>query len=424
MNTIIKRSTTAFFVLMLMAMTVQAQNWQQWRGPNADGIADPGNYPVRFSATDNILWKAEMPGKGGSTPVVWNDRIVLTSGIGEGSEGEDGVLCFDWTGKLLWQVTLGKQIPGRNPRGSGSCPSAVTDGKRLFVFFKSSTVAALDFNGTILWKTNLQEKYGPITYFWDLGTSPVLTNGNVIIAVMHEGKSYLLALDQATGNVAWKVDRNYSCSRESAQSYTTPLVVTEGNRTTLVVWGADHLTGHDASTGELLWSYNGFNPEKRSAWRTIASPVFYHGIVVVPYGRGLYLAGMKTGGSGEMTEKEFLWEKSGIGTDVATPVVSNGKIFVLSFSGKIWCLDILTGKELWQTELPGGKGVFYSSPILAGDKLYICSDEGAFYVCEVSQTGIQILNQTKFDDTFVATPVLIKDRILLRGTKNLYCIGK
>ena len=186
-----KYNFTAFIALILTSMTLHAQNWPQWRGSTANGIADQGNYPVRFSATDDMLWKAELPGKGGSTPIVWKDRIVLTSGVGEGTEGEDGVLCFNWAGKMLWQVKLGKQIPGKHPRGSGSSPSAVTDGERLFVFFKSSTVAALDFNGKILWKTNLKENYGEITYFWDLGSSPVLADDNVVIAVMHEGKSIL-----------------------------------------------------------------------------------------------------------------------------------------------------------------------------------------------------------------------------------------
>jgi len=125
-----------------------------------------------------------------------------------------------------------------------------------------------------------------------------------------------------------------------------------------------------------------------------------------------------------MTEKEFLWKMSGLGTDVATPVVSNGKVYILGFNGTIWCIDILTGQELWKMVLPSGNGVYYSSPTLAGDKLYICSDEGAFYVLGISPAGIQILNQTKFEDNFVATPVLVRGRILLRGTKNLYCIGK
>jgi outer membrane protein assembly factor BamB len=424
MNNAMKYNLTTITAMILISMTLHAQNWPQWRSPDANGIASQGNYPVRFSATEDILWMAELPGKGGSTPIVWEDRIVLTSGVGEGDEGEDGVLCFNWAGELLWQVKLGKQIPGRNPRGSGSCPSAITDGERLFVYFKSGTVAALDFNGRILWKTNLRETYGDISMFWDLGSSPVLANGNVVIAVMHEGESYLLALEQTTGKVAWKVDRNYDCGRESAQSYTTPLVITEGNQTTIVVWGADHLTGHDAATGGLIWSYTGFNPERASAWRTIASPVISQGVALVPYGRGRFLAGMKTDATGTMTQEDFLWEKSGIGTDVATPVARGNSVYIVSFNGRVWCLDILTGEELWQSELPKVKGVFYSSPVLAGNKLYICNDEGAFYVCEISPTGIQVLNQTQFEDNIVATPVLVRDKILLRGTKNLYCIGE
>lgn len=422
MSNMVKFNVSVLWALLVLVMPLQAQNWPNWRGPATNGIAEKGNYPVKFTATDNVVWKAELPGKGGSTPVIWNDRIIITSGVGEGTEGEDGVLCYDLAGKLLWQVKLGKQNPGRNARGSGSSPSAVTDGQRIFVFFKSSTVAALDFSGKVLWKTNLQETYGEITYFWDLGSSPVLVNNNVVLTVLHEGSSYLLALEQSTGKVAWKADRNYVCSSESAQSYTTPLVIREGSRTTIVVWGADHLTGHDAVTGKMVWSYTGFNAEKRPAWRTIASPVVYQDIIYVPYGRGRFSSAMKAGGTGEKTEKDFMWQLTGIGTDVATPVVSDGKIYILGFNGTIWCLDILTGKELWQATLPTGKGSYYSSPTLAGDKLYICSEQGAFFVCSISATGMQILSETKFDDYFVATPVLLRDRIYLRGTKFLFCI--
>lgn len=419
-----KRVLVALTALILAGMTTHAQNWQQWRGPNSNGTAAEGKYPVTFSATDDLLWKAELPGKGGSTPIVWEDRIVLTSGVGQGSAGEDGVLCFDWGGKQLWQVKLGQQSPGKHRRGSGSCPSAVTDGKRVFAYFKSGTLAALDFDGKILWKTNLQKSYGPNSLWWDLGTSPALADGNVVVAVMHEGNSYMVALKQATGEVAWKVDRNYPCERETHQSYTTPLITKQGGRTTLVVWGADHLTGHDAATGKTTWQCGGFNPGRKGMWRTIASPAISRGIAVVPYGRGSYLAGVKIGGSGDITESAHLWEKKGVGTDASTPIAIDGKAYLVNFKGTLWCLDMQTGKELWKTEMPRADGVFYSSPTLAGNKLYLAREGGTFYVCEVSDTGMQILNQTKFDDHFVATPVLLRDKILLRGEKNLYCIGK
>lgn len=419
---------TVYVALVLLYVTdgfaQDQQNWPQWRGPDANSIARPGNYPVTFSSTEDLIWKVKLPGKGASTPIVWNDRIVLTSGVGEGDEGEDGVLCFDWEGRKLWQVTFVKQIPGKHPRGSGSCPSIVTNGKQLFAYFKSGTLAALDFEGNIIWKTNLQKRFGKITMDWDLGTSPVLAGGNVVVAVMHEGHSYLVALEQKTGNVAWKVARNFDCARESAQSYTTPQLITEGDQATLMVWGADHLTGHDAGTGEMTWVCGEFNPEKKALWRVIASPAVSQGIALVPYGRGRFLAGIKLGGSGDITKEARLWEKKGIGTDVATPVAIGDVAYITSFDGKIWCVNIQTGEEIWESKLPRGNGMVYSSPVLVGNKLYICREEGDVYVCEVDSTGITFLNQSTFDDYFVATPVLVRDTILLRGEKYLYRIGK
>ncbi|MFA7172351.1 MAG: PQQ-binding-like beta-propeller repeat protein [Kiritimatiellia bacterium] len=305
-----------FTAIILLVLTTRAQNWPQWRGPDYNGVVTSGTYPAKFSTESDLLWKAPLPGKGSSTPMVWQDRIVITSGVGEGSEGVDGALCFDWSGKQLWIVKFGPQVPGKHRSASGSCPSATSDGKRIFVYFKSGTLAALDFEGQVLWSTNLQERYGKNTLWWDLGTSPVLVNGNVVVAVMQSGFSYIVALNQATGKEVWKVERNFTCAEESDQSYTTPIVYQEGERTMLLIWGADHLTGHDAATGEMIWQCGGFNPENKKAWRVIASPLIDNNIAVVPYGREQWVAGVKLGGSGDVTATHRLWEKRGINTDV------------------------------------------------------------------------------------------------------------
>lgn len=418
------RRLLVWAALLLLGANLHAQNWPQWRGPNGNGVAAPGHYPISFSATNGVLWTAPLPGKGGSTPAVWGDRVVVTAGVGEGTNGLDGALCFDFrSGKSLWQVTFGKQRPGRHRRGSGSCPSPVTDGSRIFVYFKSGTLAALDFEGRVLWQVSIPERYGKDTLNWDLGTSPVLADGKLILATLHEGTSYLVALDPASGKEVWKADRNFPCEEENGQSYCTPIVTEQDGRTALLIWGADHLSGHDAADGRLLWSCGGFNPEGKKNWRNIASPAFSQGVCLVPYGREQFVAGVRVGGRGDVTATARLWEKRGIGTDSATPVAVDGKAYLVNFKGRAWCLDLQTGRELWSTALPAGKGAFYSSPVLAGDALYLCREEGTVYVGRLSPEGLQIVNEARFADVFVATPVLVRDRLLLRGEKALYCIG-
>src|SRR4051794_33635909 len=143
-------------------------NWPHWRGAHDNGSTDNGTYPVKWDANTNLLWKVELPGKGCSTPIVWENHIFLTAPV----EGQDAVLAFDWTGKLLWTTTLGTERSGKNAHGSGSNPSPTTDGKNIFVYFKSGELASLDLNGKVLWKINLVERYGRDTLYWDYGTSP------------------------------------------------------------------------------------------------------------------------------------------------------------------------------------------------------------------------------------------------------------
>ena len=419
------RNLTVLCVTLIGLVCVsQAANWPEWRGPQGNGVAEAGDYPVEFSPTKNVLWKARLPGRGNSTPVVWDDHIFITCGIGRGQAGRDGVLCFDWKGKLRWQRELGPQRPGRNRNGSGSSPSVVTDGKRIFAYFKSGTVAALDFDGKVLWKKDLQKAYGRDTLWWDLGTSPVLAGGNVVIAVMHEGRSYVVALKPDTGKVAWKVDRMFRCARESDQSYTTPMVTKEEGKTVLVIWGADHVTGHDAADGKMLWSCAGFNPNNTAMWRVISSPSISAGVAVVSHARGKKLAAVKLGGRGDVTKTHWLWEKTHIGSDVPTAAAVGGKLYHLTDMGTVTYMDIKTGREIWSKKLPGGRGKFYSSPILAGDKLYLFRLDGTACVCQVSETGMKVLSETDMGEPLTASAVPINGKLLIRGMENLYCIGK
>jgi hypothetical protein len=407
-------------LLLSLVLNAPAGDWPNWRGPTQNGVAEPGDYPTAFGPEQNLKWKAAMPGRGSSTPIIWGDNVFITSGIGKGAKGQDGALCYDRNGTLRWQVELGKQRPGKHKNGSGSNPSVVTDGNLLFTYYKSGTLAALDFSGKIKWKTNLQKSYGEDSLWWDLGTSPVLAGGNVIVAVMHEGNSYVVAFKQEDGSVAWKVDRNFACEKETHQSYSTPTVL--GDK--LIIWGADHITGHKVGDGSTIWTSSGLNPENKAYWRMIASQSISDGVCVVPYGRAGYLAGIKIGGTGDITTSNRLWTKNGIGSDVPTPVTVNGKVYHLSDKGRITLLDIQTGNVAGEFQIQKGRGKFYASPTLANGHLYCLREEGDVYVVEVAPSGMQLVSQATFDDRFAAAPVLVDGHLFLRGVKTLYCFGK
>jgi outer membrane protein assembly factor BamB len=400
------------------------ENWPQWRGPLGTGVAPAGDYPVKFSNTEGVAWKAKLPGIGTSTPAVWGDRIFVTCGIkSEGDEGRDGVLCFDMNGKELWRHEFGEGRKGKSSHASGSNPSPVTDGKNLVVYFKTGTLANLGLDGKEKWKINLQDKFGKDTLWWDLGTSPILVGDRVVVAVMQSGDSYLVALDLKDGNVAWKEKRQYDVPKENDNSYCTPQLVRVNGKDQIIAWGADHLTGHDAQTGKLLWECRGFNPDNEQNLRTIASAVASDGVAVVPYARGGSLVAVRMGGDGDIT-KSALWDKHGRGqsTDVPTPVITDGKVYLLTDVGHIDCLKLKTGEVLWSADLPKNRNKYYASPVLAGDKLYCAREDGAVFVGQVSDAGYKELAANSMDERIIASLVPVRGGLLVRGDEYLYRI--
>lgn len=413
-----------FVFALQCAISSAAENWPQWRGPLGTGVAAAGDYPVRFSDTEGVAWKVNLPGRGTSTPAVWGDRIFLTCGIiGPDGKGQDSVLCYDMKGDEAWRQQYGPERPGRNPHGTGSNPSPATDGKHVVVYFKSGTLACLDLAGNEKWKTNLQDRYGEDTLWWDLGTSPVLARGCVVIAVIHTGESYLVAFDLESGDVKWKQPRKYECAEESDQSYSTPQVVKSGDKDVIVTWGADHLTGHDAATGKLLWQSGGFNPDNTRAWRTIASITVGDGVAIVPFGRGKFLSAVRIGGKGDITRSNRMWDKQDLGADVPTAAIREGKVYLLSDSGHITCLELNSGNEIWSTDLPRNRNKFYGSPVLAGDKLYCAREDGAVFVGQVSEDGCREIASNQMGERIIATPVPIRGGLLIRGDEHLFHIS-
>ncbi len=417
-------STPAMHLIALaLAVTTAAAfaadgNWPSWRGPRNNGSTDAGTYPVKFDADSGWLWKTPLPGKGCSTPIVWNQTIYVTAPV----DGKDALLAFDWNGKPLWQTTLGAEKPGKHRNGSGCNSSPVTDGQSVFTYFKSGQLAAVDFAGKVRWQANLTERFGKDTLYWDYGTSPVLTERDVVVTLMHNGESWMAAFDKATGTQRWKISRNYTTPTENDHSYATPIVTRHAGREALLVWGAEHLTAHDAADGKLLWSCGDFNPEASRNWVAVSSFVLAGDLAVVPFGRGSRLHGIKLGGSGDVTASHRAWTRKDTGTFVPSPVEHAGKIYLVRDRGEVECVEPATGKTLWSGALPKSGASYYSSPSLADGKLYAAREDGVVFVAGANGK-FELLAENNMGERVIASPVPVANRLLLRGEKHLFCIA-
>ena len=413
------------FLLHLAALCVAASavageltDWPRWRGPHDEGCAPAGAYPAAWSASSNILWKMPLPGRGCSTPIVWQQRIYVTAPLA----GQDALLALDADGKTLWQTQFGAEKPGKHRAGSGANPSPITAGDGVFVYFKSGTLAAVEFDGKIRWQTNLQERWGKVVLYWDIGNSPVLTEKNVVIAVMHGGDSYLVAFDQHTGAVHWKVARNYKTPLEGDHSYTTPLVIRHDGAEALLVLGGERLTAHAASDGHVLWTCGDFNPDAKKNWPPVASPILAGDLAVVPYGRGMFLHGIKLGGAGEVTATHRVWKREIAAAFCPTPAVAQGRAYSLSDRGEITCVATATGATQWSGQLSTNMNRYYSSPLLADGKLYCAREDGLVSVVR-ADGKFEVLAEMPLGERMIASPVPTAGRLLLRGEKNLLCVG-
>ena len=408
--------------LALSLLSAQAQsNWPAWRGPRDKGSTGQGTYPVRCDPT-NALWTARLPGKGCSTPVIWNKHIFLTAP----SNGLDAVLGFDWNGKRLWLTSFGAESPGSYRDSSGCNPSPATDGHSIFVRFKSGTLAALDLDGKHLWQTNLVQGFGPDTLYWDQGTSPVLTPKDVVVVRMHHGGSWLAAFDKLTGQMRWKVDRNYETPVEDDHAYTAPVLIQHEAKPALLVWGAQHLTAYDAADGKLLWSCGDFNPQALANCPSVASPVVAGDVAVIAWGRAdrgqPRLYGIKLGGDGDVTATHRLWKREDTGTYVPTPAEYKGRIYLLRDRGEIECLDPVTGKTLCKDAFPRSIRNFYASPLVAGDHLYAAREDGELFVARIKDK-FELLSEYSLGEQVIASPVAVDNRLFIRGERHLFCFA-
>ena len=428
---------------LLIAGAVAAEtdgNWPHWRGPNASGVASGGNPPIEWSESHNVRWKVPIGGLGSSSPIVWGDRVYVTTAVDTGDRREAPpdervemernfnptgappeeifsfeVIAFERAdGSEAWRTSVIEAQPheGRHPTGTYASGSPITDGERLYVSFGSRGIYALDFEGRVVWRTDL----GKMSTRWGFGegASPTLHQDSLLVNWDHQGDSFMVALDKATGEERWRVER------DEESSWSTPLVVEVGGRAQVITSATRRVRSYDVETGALVWEVSGMTEN------VIPSPVHLDGVVYVASGyRGnAMLAIDLAGAEGDISGTgHILWSR-----DRDTPYVPSmlpfaDRLYFLKSNSPILSIaDTKTGELVYGPERLGSLRSIYASPVAVGERIYFVGRKGGAAVLRHGDTP-EVIAESSLDDAFDASPAIAGDEIYLRGAANLYCIA-
>jgi outer membrane protein assembly factor BamB len=407
--------------------------WPQWRGPQATGASAVASPPAEWSETKNIRWKVEVPGRGSASPIVWGDRLFLTTAVPVGVPADAShaprgqvqprvahklvVLAIDRkTGKTVWERMAREVVPHEGAHqdfGTWASASALTDGQQVFASFESNGLYAYDLKGKLLWEKDLGDK--AMRNQFGEGSTPALHGDRLVVVWDHQGGSFIVALDKRTGKELWRQQR------DEIDSWATPLVVEHGGRAQVVTGAMKRVRSYDLESGALLWETEGLtmNP--------IPSPVAGHGMVFLTSGfRGNKLKAVRLAAAkGDITGTDAIaWTLDRDTPYVPSPLLYDGILYLLkSNSGILSAFDAATGKPHYQAQRIDTVPNVFASPVAAGGKVFVSGQDGNVAVIRHGP-AYELIGTNKLDDGFDASPALVDREMYLRGRKNLYCIAE
>ncbi|HET6251450.1 MAG TPA: PQQ-binding-like beta-propeller repeat protein, partial [Tepidisphaeraceae bacterium] len=414
-------------------------DWAQWRGPHFDGSSDAINLPDNIDK-DKAAWKTQLPGVGSGTPVVFGDRIFLSTVDPQSSKLMGN--CISRTdGKILWSKEIGTGFT-RSDRNNAASPSAVTDGKLVYFYFSTGDLSAFDIEGKKVWERNIQKDHGTFNILWVYSSSPLLYKDKLYVQVIHRNvpsrgtdggtggvDSYLLAMNPQTGKDIWKVSRPSDAVGESRESYATPVPFEHDGRSEILLVGGDCVTAHEADTGKEIWRCGGWNPNHIRDWRLVPSvgidPI--DGLVFACAPKKGPVLAISDGGTGDVTTTHIAWKSdpraSGITSDVCVPLFYKGNLYLLDGDRKqLFRLDPKSGEKKQAVDL-GGRSVFRASPTGADGKIYCMNEHGDVLV--VDADSLKILSQTSLDGRDSRATIAVVDGMaVVRAGDKLYGFTK
>lgn len=390
----------------------QASDWPWWRGLHRNGVASASqNPPVKWSATENVIWKSAVPGRGYGSPTVYNNQVFLASADTE--QETQFVLCFDrQTGKQLWKTDVfkgGLSTKG-NKKSTHASSTVACDGERVFINFINNGAAyttALSLDGKQLWQTKITDYIIHQGY----GSSPAIYGPLVIVSADNKGGGAIAGLNRTDGKIVWKNER------PKTPNYPSPIILNVAGKEQLLMTGCNLVTGMNPLTGKILWEIDGATTE------CVTSTVSNGELILTSGGYPKnHMSAVKADGSGEV-----VWENS---TRVYVPsmLVKDDYIYSVTDNGVAICWDIKTGKERWKGRLGG---TFSSSPVMVGTRIYVTNEAGETYIFRANPDKFVMISENKLGTEVFATPTIVDSRIFMRVTEEvdgkrqemLYCLG-
>jgi outer membrane protein assembly factor BamB len=441
------RRAAAAALWVLACVTVSGQNWPSFRGPNGSGVGDgrPTSANWNVATGENLLWKTPVPGLAVSSPIVWGDRLFVSTAVGGDPQASIRTGLFgdvqpsadlskhSWrlialdkgSGKVVWERVAYEGIPKtkRHPKSSQASPTPVTDGQHVIVSFGAQGLYAYDFDGKLLWKRDLGVLnagwfYDP-DYEWGFGSSPIIWKNQVIVQCDIQKSSFIAAFDVATGRPVWRTER------EEIPSWSTPAIFEANGRAELVTQATRFTRGYDPTSGKELWRLSG-NSEI-----TIPTPIVGPGMVIVSNGYAPLqpIYAIKPGASGDITLKagqtqnDFIaWSTNRGGPYIPTPLIYGDHLFVLAINGILTAYDVRTGQRVYQ-ERVGMGGSFSASPVAADGKIYLTSEDGDVFVVKAG-SNYELLATNSVGEVVMATPAISDGIVFVRGLRNVFAIGQ
>ncbi|MDP3069850.1 MAG: PQQ-binding-like beta-propeller repeat protein [Opitutaceae bacterium] len=398
--------------LGLVSTEVSAADWPAWRGPLGTGVSAEKDLPIDWGSTQNVRWRTSLPEPGNSTPIVSRGRIFLTQ-----SEGtRRHLLCFDRKdGKLLWKTGVGVELEERthktNPYASAS---PVSDGERVIVWFGSGGLAAYDFSGKELWRTDL----GIHDHRFGYGGSPVIQGELCFLNFGPGVREFLVAVDKRSGKEVWRHTSPVPGADDIFGTWSTPLIVEHQGRVELISALRGELAALDPKTGKVFWSINDWGIQAK------ASPVAADGVVVLSgdHDPKTSEVAVRLGGAGNVSTTHVLWRKTPSRGRVGTGVIQNGFFYGSRTGGFADCIELESGKIVWDERLHGksGNSAIWTSPVLADGKLYFVNQAGDIFVVRASPQFELVATHT-LGETCNASPAISDGEIFLRTHQALWC---